>query len=393
MERNGYRCFVAYRDIPRGVVWAAAIADAIDESAMMVVVFSQSFNISPQTDREIELASENKMPILTYRIANDEMTGAKKYYLKNLNWIDAFPNPENYFGRLLDSVVKLRAPKNVSNSNKKKWETVSLKKSSCPEGAINGIFSVSPTEKVYFSKGNLQYQASTGIWRFAERQYDIIGESNKYISSNYNGWIDLFGWGTGDDPTKKTEWFIGRRYERFVDWGNNPINGGGETAGQWRTLGIEEWRYILMSRETMSGARCVLAKVNNVNGMILLPDNWEKRLFPLKYDWNEKGGFLDDDNDCMSFRTNCINKLDWKNILEVNGCVFLPASGSRSGDDSTGSAGESGSYWSATDAHWKNNAFELSFFDNQSLDSLFFDDYDEGSLRCDRYSVRLVCPA
>lgn len=107
LERMGYRCFVAYRDIPRGVVWAAAITDAIDESAMMVVVFSNAFNISPQTDREIELASENQMPILTYRISDDKMTGAKKYYLKNLNWIDAFPNPENYFGQLLDSVVKL----------------------------------------------------------------------------------------------------------------------------------------------------------------------------------------------------------------------------------------------------------------------------------------------
>ena len=107
LERMGYRCFVAYRDIPRGVVWAAAITDAIDDSAMMVVVFSNAFNVSPQTDREIELASENKMPILTYRIADDKMTGAKKYYLKNLNWIDAFPNPENYFGQLLDSVVKL----------------------------------------------------------------------------------------------------------------------------------------------------------------------------------------------------------------------------------------------------------------------------------------------
>lgn len=107
LERMGYRCFVAYRDIPRGVVWAATITDAIDESAMMVVVFSNAFNISPQTDREIELASENQMPILTYRIADDKMTGAKKYYLKNLNWIDAFPNPENYFGQLLDSVVKL----------------------------------------------------------------------------------------------------------------------------------------------------------------------------------------------------------------------------------------------------------------------------------------------
>ena len=35
------------------------------------------------------------------------MTGAKKYYLKNLNWIDAFPNPENCFGQLFDSVARL----------------------------------------------------------------------------------------------------------------------------------------------------------------------------------------------------------------------------------------------------------------------------------------------
>lgn len=107
LERNGCRCFVAYRDIPRGIVWAGAIADAIDESQMMVVVFSRDFNLSPQTDREIELAAENNIPILTYRITDDKFTGAKKYYLKNLNWIDAFPNPDHYFGKLLDSVTRL----------------------------------------------------------------------------------------------------------------------------------------------------------------------------------------------------------------------------------------------------------------------------------------------
>ena len=107
LERKGYRCFVAYRDIPHGVVWATAITDALDASKMVVVVFSNAFNVSPQTDREIELASENHIPILTYRLADEKMTGAKKYYLKNLNWIDAFPNPENYFGQLYESVVKL----------------------------------------------------------------------------------------------------------------------------------------------------------------------------------------------------------------------------------------------------------------------------------------------
>lgn len=107
LESYGYRCFVAYRDIPPGVVWAGAIADAVDESQIMVVVFSKDFNLSPQTDREIELAAEDNIPILTYRISEDKFTGAKKYYLKNLNWIDAFPNPENFFGSLMDSVCKL----------------------------------------------------------------------------------------------------------------------------------------------------------------------------------------------------------------------------------------------------------------------------------------------
>ena len=33
--------------------------------------------------------------------------GAKKYYLKNINWIDAFPHPEKVFDALLDNVHKL----------------------------------------------------------------------------------------------------------------------------------------------------------------------------------------------------------------------------------------------------------------------------------------------
>lgn len=67
---------------------------------------------------------------------------------------------------------------------------------SVPMGAVDGLFSVSATKKVYFSKGNLQYQASTNTWRFATNQWDRIGSGNSSISSSYSGWIDLFGWGT-----------------------------------------------------------------------------------------------------------------------------------------------------------------------------------------------------
>ena len=107
LEQHRIRCFVAYRDIPKGVVWARAIVEALEESRMMVIVFSENFNRSEQVDREIELASEDHMPILTFRIADDAFRGAKKYYLKNLNWIDAFPQPERCFGELCKNVKQL----------------------------------------------------------------------------------------------------------------------------------------------------------------------------------------------------------------------------------------------------------------------------------------------
>ena len=131
LEQHKIRCFVAYRDIPRGVVWARAIVEALDESRMMVVVFSENFNNSDQVDREIEIASEDKKPILTFRISDDAFKGAKKYYLKNLNWIDAFPNPEEVFGCVAENVASLlgvqlshTTTQTVQTTSKQEVETV-----------------------------------------------------------------------------------------------------------------------------------------------------------------------------------------------------------------------------------------------------------------------------
>ena len=107
LEQQDIRCFVAYRDIPRGLEWAEVIVEALEHSRMMVVLFSNNFNNSKQVNREIELASNSNMPILTFRLTDDDFEGAKKYYLQNLNWIDAFPNPERSFGALYGNVSSL----------------------------------------------------------------------------------------------------------------------------------------------------------------------------------------------------------------------------------------------------------------------------------------------
>ena len=72
--------------------------------------------------------------------------------------------------------------------------TTEVNSGEVPVGAINGLFTINSSgDQVYFSQGNLQYQASTDTWRFAENQYDIIGNANSNISPTYDGWIDLFG--------------------------------------------------------------------------------------------------------------------------------------------------------------------------------------------------------
>ena len=40
------KCFYACRDIPTGVNYARAIVDALDNSRMMIVIFSEDFNKS-----------------------------------------------------------------------------------------------------------------------------------------------------------------------------------------------------------------------------------------------------------------------------------------------------------------------------------------------------------
>lgn len=227
--------------------------------------------------------------------------------------------------------------------------------SNAPTGAINGIFSVNDSIQVYFSKGNLQYQASTNTWRFADHQWDYIGGENYNISSTYRGWIDLFCWGTSGWDSGNTYYHpwdsnnsSGSQYGpsgqhsltgAYVnsDWGvYNPISNGGDTTNTWRTLLMEEWDYVFNTRSTVSGIRYAKAQVNGVNGVILLPDDWDTETYNLSNTNSEDAAYI----------SNIISALQWT-MLESDGAVFLPAAGYRFGT-SVGDMGSCGYYWSAS---------------------------------------------
>ncbi|MBO5086787.1 MAG: hypothetical protein J6B65_06070 [Paludibacteraceae bacterium] len=235
------------------------------------------------------------------------------------------------------------------------------------EGALNGLFSVSATQQVRFAQGNLQYQASTNTWRFAENQYDAIKKDNSKISATYDGWIDLFGWGTSGYDNKypymlsidPTQYGNGTNEieKTLYDWGlNNAISNGGNKAGLWRTPTLNEWYYIFMRRanaDSLYGIACV----NNINGLIVLPDNW---VTPENLTFTP--GIANNYDD--EYKTiNEYTLEQWK-TLENLGALFLPTTGYiyiyESGGIDIYSANTHGYYWSST-SNKEEEAFMLNF--------------------------------
>ena len=199
-------------------------------------------------------------------------------------------------------------------------------------GELPGRFTInSEGAKVCFSRGLLQFNPAKYEFRFAENQYDIIGKDNEKIAPNYDGWIDLFGWGTsgymGCQPTETSEDrsdygpadgnIAGTNY----DWGvYNPITNGGNKEGLWRTPTSDEWVYIMRNRPNATKLR-VKSTVCGMKGYMIMPDDfWNNRLrMPL-------------DITATDCSVNQYNAEQWSQ-LEALGVVFMPSVGKRKGKE------------------------------------------------------------
>lgn len=184
-------------------------------------------------------------------------------------------------------------------------------------GSTNALFTVFPGHRVYFAKGNVQWNAQlTQFWRFADNQWDCLDRWPQMQTGN-NRDRDLFAWGANGYvrggylvqgngitiwPTTSAisgfNYYDGMFLDGNNDWGSNRFANGGNTTDSWRTLGAFEWDYLL------NNAHPTLATLTfaGITGLVLFPDNYVGNGF-------EAGAELD--------------KAAW-NALEAAGCVFLP---------------------------------------------------------------------
>ena len=265
-------------------------------------------------------------------------------------------------------------------------------------GKLPYPFKVASARQVYFSVGNLQYQASTNTWRFAENQYDFVGSlygpdpapiglvegsDNHLISATYSGWIDLFAWGTSgynhnnacyqpwstlcdDDGDYQKYWAYGDGNANLydgdgrADWGYNDISNDGsygEHSG-WRVLkggnpslgfSDSELYYLLNSRNISKRYMEVRVKVKgnfdhqpNPIALIIFPDNF---VWPTET-MGSDAAFKFNQTANLDAGENALTEAQWS-LLEEKGAALLPAGGSRHGNE-VHIQGRQFYYWTST---------------------------------------------
>lgn len=221
---------------------------------------------------------------------------------------------------------------------------------SSDEGMLPGIFTLEDGMQIRFSKGNLQYRASTGTWRFALNQWDCVGEDNANKSYDYEGWIDNFCWATSGHDRYHPYDEEGHNVELDdeYDWAYfNPIINGGNRVGLWKVLSHNDLYHIVFWRKNAERLRSI-GNVAGRNGLILMPDDWDTtqndRIVP----------------DIAVWDANTYSEEEWTE-LEKLGVVFLPYSDNLNMDD------QRCGYW--TGSKENSLAYALQFSDNDILDT------------------------
>ena len=210
-------------------------------------------------------------------------------------------------------------------------------------------FTISGSSQVLFSPGNLEYDIDNDCYQFANIEYSCIGSANRANLTAGTGVIDLFGWGTGGNPTLDDD--DNSLYPTsFDDWGNYSIlNGSSSDPDEtWRTLTSSEWLYIFNSRTNCStvgsteNAKYVKVLVDGNKCVVIFPDQYSHPA-----DVAVPSYINETSDNGWNTGTGNIYSVDDYAKMHAAGAIFLPNAGYLN-DNMTGRTySTSFNYWSS----------------------------------------------
>jgi TIR domain-containing protein len=106
LEKAVIRCWVAPRDVRPGRSFPGEITRAIQQSKVMLLIFSGHSNNSEQVLREVQLATDARLAIIRFRIEDVALTDDLKYFLSTPHWLDALTPPLSKHIARLELAIK-----------------------------------------------------------------------------------------------------------------------------------------------------------------------------------------------------------------------------------------------------------------------------------------------
>lgn len=184
LEKDGVKCWIAPRDVIGGMPYAEEIVRAIRQCKIVLLIASASINASEQIMNEIEMAVNNSKIILPFKIDKIEYNDSYKYYLNRKHWIEAVPNPKDFYSLLLQEIKYLLSNENIDSDTINDTYLQTLKERNRQE-------IIAKTQDTRLSFGlsikSDEYADDTHFYKYLKR-IDVLEAAGKYTSFR---WLEV----------------------------------------------------------------------------------------------------------------------------------------------------------------------------------------------------------
>ncbi|HWA61891.1 MAG TPA: toll/interleukin-1 receptor domain-containing protein, partial [Caulobacteraceae bacterium] len=107
LESRGFKCWISSRDILPGENFQVAIVRAIRKVKLMLLVFTANSNNSEEMNKELALASQQKLAVVPLRIEDVAPNDAFRYEFATRQWIDFFADWELAMDQLSSQIANV----------------------------------------------------------------------------------------------------------------------------------------------------------------------------------------------------------------------------------------------------------------------------------------------
>ena len=105
LKNRKLQCWMKSQDVKEDVV--KEMMEAINNSYVMVLIYSARSKFSDYVNTEVDMAFSNKIPIMVFRTDDSKIDGALEFFLKQQPKFNAYEDPDGELTRMLDTTQRL----------------------------------------------------------------------------------------------------------------------------------------------------------------------------------------------------------------------------------------------------------------------------------------------